>query len=135
MGAASFGTGTKIDLKLLSLGGIAGTYKIVQAGSLTGAGNLTASSATLPFLYASNLITSTPGQVSLEVRLKAADELGLNASEASILDAVIGAADTDAPVAGVFLGTQDSRRSRTRSSRCFRSMPAGRSRTSPRARA
>ena len=107
-GAASFGAGTKVDLKLLSLGGVAGTYKIVQAGSLTGAGNLTASSAALPFLYATNLITSTPGQVSLEVRLKSADELGLNASEASILNAVIGAADADAPVAGVFLGTQDS---------------------------
>ena len=107
-GTADFGTGTKIDLKLLSLGGVAGTYKIIQAGTLTGAANLSASSATLPFLYATSLITSTPGQVSLEVRLKDADELGLNASEASILNAVIGAADADAPVAAVFLDMQDS---------------------------
>ena len=107
-GAADFGTGTKVQVNLRSLGGVAGTYKIVQAGTLTGAANLSAASATLPFLYGASLITSTPGQVSLNVRLKTADELGLNASEASILNAVIGAADSDAPVAGVFLGVADS---------------------------
>src|SRR5258705_418871 len=65
-------------------------------------------SATLPFLYGASLITTTPGEVSLNVRLKTASELGLNASEASILNAVIGAADSDAPVAGAFLGVADS---------------------------
>jgi hypothetical protein len=107
-GAAAFGTGTKVQVNLLSLGGVAGTYKIIQAGTLTGAANLSAASATLPFLYGASLITSTPGEVSLNVRLKTATELGLNDSEASILNAVIGAADSDAPVAGVFLGLADS---------------------------
>ncbi|HKC02596.1 MAG TPA: autotransporter domain-containing protein [Sphingomicrobium sp.] len=107
-GAADFGTGTKVQVNLRSLGGVAGTYKIVQAGTLTGAANLSATSATLPFLYGASLITTTPGEVSLNVRLKTASELGLNASEASILNAVIGAADSDAPVAGAFLGVADS---------------------------
>ena len=107
-GAADFGTGTKVQVNLLSLGGVAGTYKIVQAGTLTGAANLTAASATLPFLYGASLITTTPGEVSLNVRLKTAAELGLNESEASILNAVIGAADSDAPIADSFLALQDS---------------------------
>lgn len=107
-GAADFGTGTNVQVKLLSLGGAAGTYKIIQAGSLTGAGNLTTSANSLPFLYDAHLITGTPNEVSLQVRLKTADELGLNDSEASVLGAVIAAADADAPVAGVFLGAQDS---------------------------
>jgi len=106
-GAADFGTGTKVKVNLLSLGGVAGTYKIVQAGTLTGAGNLSADAASLPFLYNASLLTSTPGQVSLVVQLKTADQLGLNTSEASILDAVVAAADADAPIADVFLGAAD----------------------------
>jgi hypothetical protein len=106
-GAADFGTGTKVKVNLLSLGGVAGTYKIVQAGTLTGAGNLTADAASLPFLYNASLVTSTPNQVSLVVQLKTADQLGLNASEASILNAVVAAADADAPIADVFIGAAD----------------------------
>jgi hypothetical protein len=107
-GAADFGAGTKVQINLLSVGGVAGTYKIVQAGTLTGAGNLSASAATLPFLYDASLITGTPGEVSLNVRLKSASELGLNASEGTILNAVLGAADADSGVAGVFLDLHDS---------------------------
>jgi len=107
-GAADFGTGTKVQVNLLSVGGVAGTYKIIQAGALTGSANLSASLTGLPFLFGTSLITNVPGEVSLNVRLKTADELGLNASEASILNAVIGAADSDAPVAGVFLSAADS---------------------------
>jgi hypothetical protein len=107
-GSASFGAGTNVIVNVLSLGGIAGTYKIVQAGTLTGADNLTTSAASLPFLYSADLITSTPGQVSLQVGLKSAQELGLNRSEAGILNAVVASADSDAPVAQVFLGAPDS---------------------------
>jgi len=107
-GAADFGTGTKVQLNLLSVGGVSGTYKIVQAGTLTGAGNLSTSAVTLPFLYNANLVTSTPNEVSLVVGLKSTSELGLNASESSIFNAVINAADADADVAGVFLDLADS---------------------------
>ena len=106
-GAADFGTGTKVKVNLLSLGGVAGTYKIVQAGTLTGAANLTADAASLPFLYNASLLTGTPGQVSLVVQLKSDEQLGLNSSEASILGAVVAAADADAPIASVFLGAAD----------------------------
>ena len=106
-GEASFGANTTLDVNLLTLGGVAGTYKILQAGTLTGAGNLSSTSADLPFLYDSSLSTNVPGEVSLVIRLKGADELGLNASEGGILGAVIGAADKDSPVAAVFLGIED----------------------------
>ena len=106
-GAADFGTGTKIDVTVQTVGGIAGTYKIIDAGTLTGAANLTSIAQSLPFLYATSLDTATANEISLVVRLKTADELGLNDSESSILDAVIGAADSDAEIASVFLGIQD----------------------------
>jgi hypothetical protein len=107
-GAADFGANTGVKVNLLSLGGVAGTYKIIQAGTLTGADNLTADSSSVPFLYSANLLTDTPGQVSLQVSLKSAQQLGLNSSEADILNAVVGSADSDSPVAQVFLGANDS---------------------------
>jgi hypothetical protein len=106
-GAASFGEDTTIGVTLLNLGGVAGAYKIIDAGTLAGAGNLSASADTLPFLYGSSLSTSTPGEVTLVIRLKSAEELGLNASEGGVLSAVIDSADKDSQVAAVFLGTQD----------------------------
>jgi hypothetical protein len=107
-GTADFGAGAKVDVTLLSLGGVTGTYKILQAGTLTGASNLTSSIESLPFLFASSLNTATAGEVSLVVRQKTTAELGINQSEASILGAVIASADSDAPVANIFLGAQDS---------------------------
>ncbi|MCH8617049.1 autotransporter domain-containing protein [Sphingomonas sp. SM33] len=107
-GAAAFGTGTIVDVHLTSLGGAEGTYKIVQAGTLTGGTNLTSTVESLPFLFESDLVTTTPNEISLVIRQKSNEELGVNLAEGSILDAVIEAADADAPVASVFLGAQDS---------------------------
>jgi hypothetical protein len=107
-GAAAFGAGTKVDVTLLSLGGVTGTYKIIQAGTLTGASNLTSSIDSLPFLFDTSLNTATAGEVSLVVRQKTAAELGLNVSEGGILSAIVASADADAPVASIFLGAQDS---------------------------
>ena len=107
-GSANFGAGTGIDIHLVSLGNVEGTYKVLQAGSLTGASGLVSSVESLPFIFDSSLVTSTPNEVSVTIRQKTATELGLNASEGSILGAVLNAADADAAVAGVFLGVEDS---------------------------
>nr|NUR37881.1 autotransporter domain-containing protein [Sphingomonas sp.] len=108
-GAASFATGTKIAVTFDQIGTAPGTYTIVSAGTLTGGGNLTSSIVTLPFLFNSTLTpNSTTGQVTLDVQLKAAGELGLNKSESAIVDAVLGAADSDSGVAGVLLTIADS---------------------------
>ena len=107
-GSASFGTGTMIDVNLVNLGGAEGTYKVLQAGTLTGGSNLTSAVTELPFIFASSVDTSVANQLSITVRQKTAEELGINQSEAGILGAVINAADADAPIAQYFLGIEDS---------------------------
>ncbi|HJR83384.1 MAG TPA: autotransporter domain-containing protein, partial [Sphingomicrobium sp.] len=107
-GAATFGAGTTIDVNLVSLGNVAGTYKVVQAGSLTGASNLVSSVESLPFIFDSSVDTGTANQVSVVIRQKSADELGINSSEAGILNALLEVADADQGIAGVFLGIDDS---------------------------
>jgi hypothetical protein len=103
-GTASFGTGSKILVTLDHVGTAAGTYTIIDAGTLTGAENLTSSVVTLPFLFKSALTSDTnTGQVSLKVELKGDGELGLNRSEAAILGAAIAAADADNGIRAVFL--------------------------------
>jgi hypothetical protein len=108
-GEASFGTGTKLLVALDHVGSAAGTYTIIDAGTLTGAENLTSSVVTLPFLFNSSLTSdAATGEVVLEVEMKNAGELNLNRSETAILDAAIDAADADKGMAAVFLNVADS---------------------------
>jgi hypothetical protein len=107
-GAANLGANNVIAVNLLSVGDAAGTYKIIQAGSLTGGTGLTSEVGSLPFLFDSSLVTSVPNEVSLDIRLKTADELGINRSENDILGAVLDAADSDSAIAGVLLNIGDS---------------------------
>lgn len=108
-GTASFGTDTKVLVSLDHVGTAAGTYTIIDAGTLVGAENLSSSIVTLPFLFNSKLTSdAATGQVALDVELKDAGELGLNRSETAILDAALDAADADKPVAAIFLSIADS---------------------------
>jgi hypothetical protein len=103
-GTANFATGTKIAVTFDQIGTAPGNYTIIDAGTLVGAQNLTSSIVTLPYLFNSTLTSdTTTGQVTLGVQLKGASELGLNQSETQIIDAVLGAADSDSGVAGVLL--------------------------------
>jgi hypothetical protein len=108
-GAATFGTGTKILVTLDRVGTAAGTYTIIDAGTLTGADNLASSVVTLPFLFNSTLTpNAATGEVALTLELKDAGELSLNSSETSILDAALQASDSDRAISNVFLATADS---------------------------
>jgi hypothetical protein len=108
-GTATFGTGTKILVTLQKVGTAAGSYTILDAGTLVGAENLTSSVVTLPFLFNSSLTTdAASGQVALKVQLKGSDQLTLNASEAAIIDAALDAADSDRSMAAVFLSVEDA---------------------------
>jgi hypothetical protein len=108
-GTASFGAGSKVIVTLNHVGSAAGTYTIIDAGTLTGAENLTSSIVTLPFLFDSTLAANAAtGQVSLGVELKDSGELALNRSEAKIIDAALDAADADRPLAAIFLSLGDS---------------------------
>jgi hypothetical protein len=108
-GTANFATGTKIAVAFDQIGTAPGNYTIIDAGTLVGGQNLTSSIVTLPYLFNSTLTSdTTTGQVTLGVQLKGASELGLNQSETAIVDAVLGAADSDSDVAGVLLTIADS---------------------------
>jgi hypothetical protein len=107
-GAANLGANNLIAVDLLSVGDVEGTYTILQAGSLTGASGLSSQVDSLPFLFDSSVDTSVANEVSLTIRLKTADELGINRSEDDILNAVLAAADSDAGVVGVLLDIGDS---------------------------
>jgi hypothetical protein len=106
-GTASFATGTKLIVTFDQIGTAAGNYAIVDAGTLVGAGNLTSSTVSLPYLFNSTL-TSDSTTVTLGVQRKSASELGLNRSESAIIDAALVAADADSGVAGVILSISDS---------------------------
>ena len=106
-GTANFGANSLVGVTLLNVGGVEGTYTIVDAGTLTGGGNLSATD--MPFLFNGSLSSDqAAGTVSLTVTRKTAIELELNASEASAFDAILAAADSDSPIAGVFLDLEDS---------------------------
>ena len=107
-GAVNLGTNNLIAVNLVSVGDAAGTYKIIQGGSLTGGTGLTSSIGSLPFLFDSSIVTSVPNEVSLTIRLKSTEELGINLSESAILGAVLDAADSDAGIASVLLDIGDS---------------------------
>ena len=109
-GSASFGSGsTRSSSPSTTSETAAGTYTILDAGTLTGAENLTSSIITLPFLFNSKLSSdASTGQVMLEIDRKDLGALGLNRSETSILDAALDAADSDKAFSAVFLNVADS---------------------------
>ncbi len=111
LGNASFDEKSKLLLKLSSIDEAEGNHIVLTAGSLTGADNLTTSSALLPFLFKGEL-TSNATQLIVDVSRKSVGELGLNRSEAGAFDAVIDALAADEAVEDVFLGIVDGEKFR-----------------------
>ncbi|RJF92952.1 autotransporter outer membrane beta-barrel domain-containing protein [Sphingomonas cavernae] len=108
IGNASFAQGSKVLVRMSSLGAAEGQYVIVRAGSLTGAANLTSADTVLPYIFASTLSADTnAGQISLNVRRKNATELGLNRSETAAYDAIYAALRADKPLGDTFLTIAD----------------------------
>lgn len=108
-GAATFGADTKILVNISSFSNAFGSFTVLDAGSLIGGENLTSTVTILPFLFNSSVTSNaTDGTVQLQLSLKDNSELGLNASEATILGAALGSVDSDRPVAATLLGVGDS---------------------------
>lgn len=104
-GNASFAEGAKLKLRLTDIAQAEGTYTVISAGSLTGAGDLDSDVALVPFMYDALLaVDQAAGLVNVDIARKATEELGLNRSQASAYDAVYAALADDDDVAGVFLG-------------------------------
>ncbi len=105
-GNASFGAGSKLLVNLTRVGTAAGNYTILDAATVTGASNLSATS--VPFLFNGTISSdAAAGTVSLNLQRKTAAELELNASETAIFDAALIAADSDLPIAATFLAQTD----------------------------
>ncbi|MGE5564302.1 MAG: autotransporter domain-containing protein [Bacillota bacterium] len=108
-GTATFADGSKIVVTLAQVGTAAGSYKIVDAGTLVGADKLASSIVTLPFLFNSKLSAdSATGEVTLSIERKDSGALGLNRSESAILDPALDAADFDAAFSSMFLNVADT---------------------------
>ena len=101
-GAATFAKGAKIKIQLSDITNAEGTFAVITAGSLIGAGDLTADSALVPFLYKATLAI-VGNTINVDIDRKATADLGLNASEAIAFDKLFVALGDDDDVANIFL--------------------------------
>ena len=88
-GNATFASGSKIRIRLSDLNTAGGTYAVISAGSLTGASNLTADSALVPFLYKAALAVNG-NTINVAINRKATGELV--GGNLSVLYSIIGSA-------------------------------------------
>lgn len=107
-GAAQFESGAKIGVRVTSLLRSTQTFELIRATSLT-AGNIDRELlGEVPFIYASSLVANqNAGTLSLSLRRKTSDELGMNRSEASAYDAVYEALAVDDDVRSIILAQTD----------------------------
>ncbi|MEC3910914.1 autotransporter domain-containing protein [Sphingobium sp. CR2-8] len=106
-GAASFASGSQVKVNLTNVGGSAGDYVIVRAGSLSGSPTL-ATATLLPYMFKGNVAgNSSAGTVTLSIAAKTVSELGLSGSTASAYPAIFNALDNDAAVANAYLAIND----------------------------
>ena len=101
-GTASFATGSKLQLNVANVADAEGHFVVIDAGTLTGASNLTASTDFLPFLY-KGALSVTGNQVAVDIIRKTSTELGLNQSEAAAYSAIYDALTTDDDIGDSFL--------------------------------
>ena len=77
-----FGTGSKLQLSVANVDQAEGHFVVLNAGTLIGGSNLTATTDLLPFLYKGSL-SVTGNQVAVDIARKSPTELGLNRSESA----------------------------------------------------
>jgi hypothetical protein len=106
-GNASFAANSKLRIRITDINTAIGTHTVIAAGSLTGANNLAADSALVPFLYKAALAVSGTN-VNVAITRKATGELGLNASEGAAFDPLFAALSKDSKVADLFLSINDA---------------------------
>jgi uncharacterized protein with beta-barrel porin domain len=106
-GAATFASGSKVKVNLTQVGGSAGDYVIVRAGSLTGAPVLDTQTL-LPYIFKGSVAgDATAGTVTLSIAAKSVSDLGLTGSVARAYSAIFNALDNDKDVARAYLAIAD----------------------------
>jgi hypothetical protein len=102
-GSASFAADSRLAIRVNNIDTAVGSHLILSAGTLTGATNITAETALVPFLYKATL-SSTANALNVTLARKTTGELQLNRSEAAAFDAIYAAVGKDAKVEKAFLG-------------------------------
>ncbi|MCW1383126.1 autotransporter outer membrane beta-barrel domain-containing protein [Novosphingobium sp. KCTC 2891] len=85
---ASFASGAKISATVSSLAEAEGTYTVLSAGTLTGTGNIGDTALNMPVLY-NGTVSAEGNDLLLTISRKTADQLGLNAAQASAYGAIL----------------------------------------------
>jgi len=111
-GTASFAEDSRLVLRVSDIENAVGEHLVLTAGTLTGADNIDAETALVPFLYKAEL-SSTANALSVTLDRKTTADLELNRSEAAAFDAIYAALSNDDKVEGAFLGITDGDTFRT----------------------
>ena len=105
-GTASFGAESKLQLNVGSVDQAEGHFVVLNAGTLTGANNLTTKTDLLPFLYKGSL-SINGNQIAVDISRKDASELGLNRSESAAYGAIYEAIGSDEDIGDSFLAIRN----------------------------
>ena len=106
-GPATFATGAKLGINLVSNLTTPQTYVLVSSPSLS-IGSLATLSADTPYVTVASLAADqTAGTLSVSLRRRTAAEAGLNAAETSALNAVYAALPNDTAVQGAVFSQYD----------------------------
>ncbi|WP_336980511.1 autotransporter outer membrane beta-barrel domain-containing protein [Altererythrobacter fulvus] len=104
-GTASFASGSQLYLRLSDTTNAEGRYTILQAGTLTGASNITTKSDLMPYIFKGTLAADAgPNKLAVDVVRRTTTELGLNRSQSTAYNAIYAALAQDDEVESVFLG-------------------------------
>lgn len=106
-GTATLASGAGIRLNLADFLGASQTYTIITAGSLSNAGTLSVTGASLPYVYTASL-TDSATAVTLSLAPKTAAQLGLNQSGSAAYPAIFHEAGIDTKLQGAFLAVTDA---------------------------
>lgn len=107
-GTASFAKGAKLKLRVTDIAKAEGSYTVIRAGTLTGAGDLTSDDTLVPYMYKAALaVDQAAGLISVDIARKATADLGLNRAQSAAFDPLYAALAEDEKIAGVFLGITD----------------------------
>lgn len=105
-GAATFADGATIAPRLATLDDVEGTYLVLDAGTLTGAGDLEINENLLPYLFKGTIgIDNINQSLSVTIARRTAQELELNAAASSAYDAIFAALQEDDQLEQLFLAT------------------------------
>ncbi|MEL6238827.1 MAG: autotransporter domain-containing protein [Pseudomonadota bacterium] len=103
---ATFEDGAQVSADVQSITGVEGSYTIVTADEIDGTPELDFAGEALPLLFTGELVT-TPTDITLDLRRKSAEELGLTQPQSQAYDALLDQALEVDLLEQSFLGAQD----------------------------